>query len=261
MLEEGLHGDAGRTVVIEEFLDGPEASAFAITDGRTLVPLDICQDHKALRDGGEGPNTGGMGAICPNPEVGNRVRDAIERDVLVPTIHGMNHEGRRFAGVLYAGLKLTTGGPKVLEYNVRFGDPEAQVLMMRVKSDLVPLFVGCAKGTLDECQAPEWHDQAAVTVVIASSGYPGEYMEGLPIEGLDDIEQDETLQVFHAGTAMKDGQLVTAGGRVMSVTALGDTLAIARNRAYEAAEKIRFEGKTLRSDIGVRGLRALEAAT
>ncbi len=260
MLEEGLHGEAGRTVVLEEFLDGPEASVFALTDGRTMIPLEICQDYKTLGDNDQGPNTGGMGSLCPNPQVGDRVRDAIEREVLLPTLHAMNREGRRFQGVLFAGLKLTPAGPKVLEFNVRFGDPETQVLMLRMRSDLVPLLLACAKGNLEECQAPEWDPRPAVCVVLASPGYPNHPTKGLEISGLEALEGREDLRVFHAGTARKDGRLVTAGGRVLGVSALGDDVAQARARAYEAAEAIRFEGRQFRGDIALSPARSLGAA-
>ncbi len=259
MLEEGRHGDAGRTVILEEFLAGPEASAFALTDGRTILPLETCQDHKQRYEGGEGANTGGMGAISPNPLLSERARDAVERQVLVPTVHGMNHEGRRFRGVLFAGLKLTTAGPKVLEYNVRFGDPECQVLMMRFKSDLLPYLKATADGTLEELEAPEWDPRPCVTVVAVSKGYPGKYKKGIPITGLDDVECDDELQVFHAGTKLsKAGELQTNGGRVLSVTALGDTLSAARKRAYATLEQIDFAGKGFRNDIGNAGVEAME---
>lgn len=259
MLEDGLHGSAGRTIVVEEFLDGPEASAFALSDSRTFVPLESCQDHKQLGEGGTGPNTGGMGAISPNPMMGARTSDTVERQVILPTIHGMNHEGRRFQGVLFAGLKLTPAGPKVLEYNVRFGDPETQVLMLRLKSDLVPLLLGCAQGELDQCEAPEWETRPAVTVILASGGYPGSYPKGLPIHGLDAVETGDDLQIFHAGTAQQGDQIVTAGGRVLAVTALGDNLEDARSRAYAAVDAIEFEGKTYRRDIGAAAVETLRS--
>ena len=259
MLEGGRFGSAGSTVLLEEFLDGPEASAFALTDGRTLLPLETCQDHKALLDGGEGPNTGGMGAVCPNPEISERMREIVERQVLLPTLHGLNREGRRFHGVLFAGLKLTTGGPKVLEYNARFGDPECQVLMLRFASDLVPYLDACARGTLDALEAPEWDSRPACTVVLVSEGYPGAYEKGRPIDGVDGFEGSDDLQVFQAGTARDaEGRLVTAGGRVLAVTALGEDHAEARARAYAAVEKIAFEGCTMRSDIGAAAV-AVEA--
>ncbi len=259
MLDDGVHGQAGRTIVVEEFLDGPEASAFALTDSRTFVPLESCQDHKQLGEGNTGPNTGGMGAVSPNPMMGARTSDTVERQVILPTIHGMNHEGRRFQGVLFAGIKLTPAGPKVLEYNVRFGDPETQVLMMRMKSDLLPLLHACAVGKLDECEAPEWETRPAITVILASGGYPAKYEKGIPIHGLEAIEQGDDLQVFHAGTALQGDQLVTHGGRVLAVTAMGDSLIQARDRAYAAVDAIEFEGKTFRRDIGEAALESLRS--
>jgi phosphoribosylamine---glycine ligase len=259
MLEDGVHGKAGKTILVEEFLEGPEASVFALTDSRTFVPLESCQDHKQLLDGDEGPNTGGMGAVSPNPMMSSRTRDAVERQVLLPTIHGMNHEGRRFQGMLFAGLKLTNAGPKVLEYNVRFGDPECQVLMLRLKSDLVPYLVACAKGELEELDAPIWDERPAITVILVSEGYPASYPKGLEITGLEQIECGEDVQVFHSGTAMQDGKLVTAGGRVLAVTVMGDDLEHARQRAYEVIEKIEFAGKTFRTDIGLAALESLRS--
>ncbi len=262
MLEERVHGKAGSTILIEEFLTGPEASCFALTDSRTFVPLESCQDHKQLEDGGTGPNTGGMGAVSPNPMMSTRNRDAVERQILLPTIHGMNHEGRRFQGVLFAGLMLTPAGPKVLEYNVRFGDPECQVLMMRLQSDLVPYLEACAKGSLDQLEAPEWDPRPCITVVLVSGGYPGSYPTGVPIEGLDEVEVGDDVQVFHAGTARDaEGQLVTAGGRVLAVTCLGDDLEMARTRAYQVIEQIQFAGKTFRRDIGTAAIEILRAYT
>jgi phosphoribosylamine--glycine ligase len=259
MLEGARFGAAGSTIVIEDFLVGPEASAFCLTDGRTMLPLETCQDHKALLDGNEGPNTGGMGAVSPNPELGERTLGLVERQVLLPTMHGMNREGRRFQGVLFAGLILTAGGPKVLEYNVRFGDPECQVLMMRFADDLVPYLEACARGKLDELEAPAWDPRPACGVVLASAGYPGSSPKGIPIEGIDKLELGDDLQVFHAGTARdSEGRLVTAGGRVLTVTALGDDMHEARTRAYAAAEMIHFEGKTLRRDIGLAAAERLE---
>ncbi len=257
LLEDRALGDAGSQVVVEEFLQGPEASAFVLTDGRTLLPFETCQDHKQLLDGGRGPNTGGMGAVCPNPEVGDRSRDAIERQILLPVVHAMNHEGRRFCGVLFAGLKLTPAGPKVLEFNVRFGDPECQVLMMRLRGDLLPILHACATSRLEELEAPEWDPRPAVTVILASDGYPGSYAKGKLIEGLEDLRLGEDLQVFQGGTALdEEGRLRTAGGRVLAVTALGSSLEEARRRAYDAAEQIHFEGRILRQDIGAAAVAA-----
>jgi len=258
MLEGNRFGEAGSTIVVEEFLVGPEASAFCLTDGRTFVPLATCQDHKPLLEGNEGPNTGGMGAISPNPEIGERTYSLIERQVLLPTLHGMVREGRPFQGVLFAGLIMTAGGPKVLEYNARFGDPECEVLMMRFDSDLLPYLMACSQGDLDKLEAPDWDPRPACCVILASGGYPGDYQKGIRITGLEDVVEGPDLQVFHAGTAMKDGELVTNGGRVLAVTARGDTLAEARRMVYEAVDKIDFEGKTYRTDIGLAAERALE---
>jgi phosphoribosylamine---glycine ligase len=258
MLEGGRFGAAGSTVVVEEFLTGPEASAFCLTDGRTFVPLETCQDHKTLLDGNQGPNTGGMGAVSPNPEISERTSVLIERQVLLPTLHGMVREGHPFQGVLFAGLILTSGGPKVLEYNVRFGDPECQVLMMRFASDLVPYLKACSDGTLDQLEAPQWDRRPACCVVLASGGYPDKYAKGLPISGLDQITPSDDLQVFHAGTKEVNGVVVTAGGRVLTITALGETMGEARKRAYAAAALIDFEGKTMRTDIGFAAEQAME---
>jgi phosphoribosylamine--glycine ligase len=258
MLEGRRFGAAGATVVIEEFLDGPEASAFCLTDGRTFAPFESCMDHKTLRDGNLGPNTGGMGAISPNPEISERTRALIEKHVILPTVHALNHEGHRFQGVLFAGLKLTAGGPKVLEYNVRFGDPECQVLMMRLRSDLLPYLHACATSTLDRLEAPEWDPRPACCVVLAARGYPETPEKGARIEGLDEIACDDRLQVFHSGTVLRDGALLTAGGRVLTVAALGDDAADARRRAYEACARIRFPGVQFRRDIGLSALRAAE---
>lgn len=258
MLDGNRFGEAGSTIVVEEFLVGPEASAFCLTDGRTFIPLATCQDHKALRDGNKGPNTGGMGAISPNPEIGERTLSLIERQVLLPTLHGMVREGRPFQGVLFAGLIMTAGGPKVLEYNARFGDPECEVLMMRLDSDLLPYLMACSQGNLEELEAPDWDPRPACCVVLASGGYPDAYQKGIRITGLEEVVEGPDLQVFHAGTTMKDGELVTNGGRVLAVTARGENLAEARRLAYEAVDKIHFEGKTYRTDIGLEAERALE---
>ncbi|MFT7516880.1 MAG: phosphoribosylamine--glycine ligase [Myxococcota bacterium] len=258
ILQENRFGKAGELMLVEEFLEGPEVSVFCLTDGRTFIPLESCQDHKALLDNNEGPNTGGMGAVSPNTELSARANDTIERQLILPTIHGMVHEGRRFQGVLFAGIIMTAGGPKVLEYNVRFGDPETQVLMMRFTSDIVPYLKACAESTLETLEAPEWTSKPACTVVLAAPGYPGEYKKGLTITGLEDIELSDELQVFHAGTKMVDGKLVTSGGRVFSVTALGDNIADARKKAYAAAEKINFDGKQMRKDIGLAAQLASE---
>ena len=251
VLQQKIFGAAGALMLVEEFLEGPEISVFCFTDGSTFIPLESCQDHKSLLEGNKGPNTGGMGAVSPNSELSGRANDIIERNILLPTIHGMAREGRNFQGILFAGIMMTAGGPKVLEYNVRFGDPETQVLMMRLVSDIVPYLKSCADSTLAELEAPEWTTQPACTVILAAPGYPGDYVKGLPISGIEDIEQSDALQVFHAGTKIVDGQLVTSGGRVLAVTALGDDISDARKKAYAAADKIQFDGKQMRTDIGL----------
>ncbi len=251
-LERGRFGDAGRRVVLEEKLEGPEVSVMALTDGRTIVPLEPARDHKAVFDADKGPNTGGMGAVTPPSRLPSRIVEQIESQVLVPAIHGMNQERVPFRGFLYAGLMLTAAGPRVLEFNCRLGDPETQPLMMRLQSDLLPLMLHTVDGTLEECEAPVWDRRTAVCVVATSEGYPGEYPKGLPIVGLDRVDTGPDLQVFHSGTARRGHDVVTAGGRVLSVCALGDDLATARARAYGALEHIEFRGMHFRRDIGSR---------
>jgi phosphoribosylamine--glycine ligase len=251
-LERGRFGEAGRRVVLEECLEGPEVSVMALTDGRTIVPFEPARDHKPVFDGDEGPNTGGMGAVSPPSRLPSRILEQIESQVLVPAIHGMNQENVPFRGFLYAGLMLTTAGPRVLEFNCRLGDPETQPLLMRLASDLVPLLLHTVDGTLEECDAPRWDSRHAVCVVATSEGYPGDYPKGLPITGLDLIEQCADLQVFHSGTARRGHDVVTAGGRVLSVCALGDSADSARERAYGALESIEFRGMHYRRDIGSR---------
>ncbi|HYF11498.1 MAG TPA: phosphoribosylamine--glycine ligase [Actinomycetota bacterium] len=249
-IERRDFGDAGSTLVIEEFLEGREVSAFAIADGSSAVPLAYAQDHKRIGDGDIGPNTGGMGAVSPVPAVDEVLADRIRADVLDRTVAGLREEGVRYVGVVYAGLMLTSDGPKVLEYNARFGDPETQVLLPRLRSDLGRLLAAAADGRLAAIDPPEMAG-AAVTVVLASEGYPGRYDVGHPIEGLADAEREGAI-VFHAGTRERDGRVVTAGGRVLSVTAVGDSIADARERAYAAASRISFRGMHLRRDIAAR---------
>lgn len=253
-MERRAFGEAGKTVVIEEFLLGEEVSVLTLTDGETIIPLEPSQDHKTVFDGDRGPNTGGMGAICPVSTLNPRILAQIESQILVPTIHAMNREGRGFRGILYAGLMLTEQGPRVLEFNVRFGDPETQAVLMRVRSDLVPYFLHASEGTLSQLEGLDWDPRASISVVAASKGYPGPYEKGKVIEGLDAVETGDDLQVFHAGTAVEKGKIVTSGGRVLAVSALGEDLARARDRAYAALERIRFEGIHSRRDIGFRVL-------
>jgi phosphoribosylamine--glycine ligase len=251
-LEKRRFGDAGSVVVFEECLEGPEVSVITLTDGQTIVPLEVARDHKAVFDDDKGPNTGGMGVITPVP-VMPRMQAQIESQIIFPTVHAMNREGRRYQGFLYAGLMLTAQGPRVLEYNCRLGDPETQPLLMRLQSDLVPLLLATAEGKLDTMEAPVWDPRVAVCVVACSGGYPGDFKKGLPIFGLDRIQTGPDLQVFHAGTSQKlGGDLVTAGGRVLAVTALGADAAAARQRAYAALQQIEFQGLHYRKDIGLR---------
>jgi len=247
-LIEKKFGDSGVRVLVEEFLQGDEASVLAFTDGKTIAVLPSARDYKRAFDGDEGPNTGGMGAFSPTPDLTPEIMDQVVGQILVPIVHAMNREGRSYRGMLYAGLMLTKGGPKVLEFNVRFGDPEAQPVLMRLKTDLVTILEAVLDGKLEELEI-EYDERPSCCIVLASGGYPGPSRNGLPIHGLDRVESSESLQVFHAGTARRGGDVVTSGGRVLGVTALGATLAEARDRAYEAAGKISFEGMRYRKDI------------
>ena len=249
-------GAAGDLVLIEERLTGQEASVLAITDGRTLVTLQPAQDHKAAHDGDTGPNTGGMGAYCPAPLVDDEKLHWIEEHVLVPTVHAMKRAKRPFSGILYAGLMMTHQGPKVLEYNVRFGDPECQPLLMRLKTDLVDVLEAAVEGRLDRIGPLQWDPRPAVCVVMASEGYPGYYQKGRPIRGLEDAAKLPDVKVFHAGTAEKNGQIVTSGGRVLGVTALGDNISKAKLQAYTAVKCIRWDGAWCRTDISDKALRS-----
>jgi phosphoribosylamine--glycine ligase len=245
-------GSAGATLVLEEKLEGPEVSVMALTDGKTFLPFDPARDHKPVFDGDEGPNTGGMGAVSPAPGVRGRVLAQIESRVLLPAIHGLKREDRPFRGFLYAGLMLTAAGPHVLEFNARLGDPETQPLLMRLESDLVPYLIHATEGRLDELEGPVWDKRTAVCVMACSRGYPGDYPKSLPIVGLDRVETGPDLQVFHSGTARRgSGDVVTAGGRVLAVCALGDDVEAARERAYEALGRIDFQGMHYRRDIGL----------
>jgi len=254
MLEGKVFGRAGERVVIEECLEGEEVSFFALTDGEQALPLAFAQDHKPVFDGDQGPNTGGMGAYSPVPTLGERLADELLETVVTPTLRAMAAEGRPYRGLLYVGLMLTRDGPRVLEFNCRFGDPETQPLMLRLDGDLVPLLAAVARG---EGLPPRlrWRPEAAVTVVLASGGYPGEYATGKPIAGLEVAEQVPGVVVFHAGTALREGRLVTAGGRVLGVSALGADLEAAVEAVYEAATRVSFEGMHYRRDIGQRALR------
>lgn len=255
---QGAFGAAGSTVVVEECLTGPECSLLAFTDGKTVLPMATAQDHKRALEGDKGPNTGGMGVYSPVPIVTEDELSAMKQ-VMLDTVAELAAEGIDYRGCLYGGFMLTNDGPKVLEFNARFGDPETQVILPRLKNDLVEVMLACAEGRLDEVELA-WCDEWAVAVVLTSAGYPGSYEKGKVITGIEDAEAMEDVTVYHAGTAVReDGELVTSGGRVLAVTALGDTFEAARDLAYEACEKIDFEGKTLRRDIGLRALRGREA--
>jgi phosphoribosylamine--glycine ligase len=254
MLSGNTFGEAGHRVVIEEFLDGEEASFIVMVDGEHILPMATSQDHKRVGDGDSGPNTGGMGAYSPAPVVTAEVHARVMREVIEPTVRGMAAEGHPYTGFLYAGLMIDPdGAPKVIEYNCRFGDPETQPIMLRLKSDLVSLCEAALDRRLDQVDA-EWDSRAAVGVVLAAGGYPGDYRKGDVISGLDEAVAHDA-KVFHAGTAGRDGQVVTAGGRVLCATALGESVGEAQARAYELAGKIRWDGLFYRRDIAWRAIR------
>lgn len=248
-------GAAGKQIVVEERLDGQEASVLAFTDGRTIVTLPPAQDHKPAYDGDAGPNTGGMGAYCPAPLVDDKMLRWIEEHILVPTVHAMKRSRQPFKGVLYAGLMITHQGPKVLEYNVRLGDPECQPLLMRLDSDLVDLLEATIDSRLDEIAPPKWDPRPSVSVVMASEGYPGNYEKGRPIRGLEEAAAIPDVKVFHSGTTIDaNGNVVTSGGRVLAVTALGTTISAAKLQAYTAVKCIRWQGAWCRKDISDKAL-------
>jgi phosphoribosylamine--glycine ligase len=252
-MRKGAFGEAGSTIVIEEYLEGVECSVLALVDRRDLFVLELCQDHKPVGEGNTGPMTGGMGAFSPARTVDDVLLRQIEADILVPTLDGLARNGIEFRGCLYAGLMLTAAGPKVLEFNVRFGDPETQPLMMRWRGDLLQVLLAVAEGRLREVvDTISWDPQTAVGVVLASQGYPGRYRTGAEISGLREAQSLEDVQVFHSGTALRNGRVVTSGGRVLTVTALGSNLATARQRVYEAVTRVHFEGMHFRGDIGER---------
>ena len=249
---------AGRRIVVEKKLDGEELSVLALVSGRTIVPLPPCQDHKAVLDGDKGPNTGGMGAYCPAPLGTSKLLAEIDETVFVPTIHAMKRGRFPFQGVLYAGIMMTNQGPRVLEFNCRFGDPETQPLLMRLKTDVLDLLEAVADERLHEFEGKiEWDPRPAVCVVLCSGGYPGKYENGKPITGLEDVERLTDVKVFHAGTRIDErNRVVTDGGRVLGVTALGNDLAAAKARAYEAVKFISFAGIHYRTDIADKALKA-----
>ncbi|MGD0573317.1 MAG: phosphoribosylamine--glycine ligase [Sedimentisphaerales bacterium] len=254
IMVDRIFGSAGDKVVVEDKLIGEEASILAFVDGRSIYVMESAQDHKPVGDGDTGPNTGGMGAYSPAPVVTDEMMSQIEREILVPVVDCMNRNDTPYKGVLYAGLMVTAGGPRVLEFNVRFGDPETQPIMMRLRSDLLEVCLAVCEQKLDQVTL-EWDERPAVCVVMASGGYPGDYEKGKVITGISEAEQLKDVVVFHAGTSVKDGRLVTAGGRVLGVTAIGATIADAKKQAYEAAWKISFEGAHYRRDIADKAIR------
>jgi phosphoribosylamine--glycine ligase len=258
MMRKRAHGGAGARVVIEEILTGPECSVLAFVDRRNIYIMEPAQDHKPVEDGDTGPMTGGMGAYSPTPIVTSAIMSQIERDVFIPMLDGLNREGIDYRGVLYAGLMLTNNGPKVLEFNCRFGDPETQPLMMRLQSDLLRALLAVSEGKHDQIEL-KWDPRPALCVVASSRGYPLSSESGKVITGLDQADSMRDVKVFHAGTIQRErnGPIYTNGGRVLAVTALGDTIVDAQRRAYEAIKKIHFDGMHYRTDIGHRAIRGV----
>jgi phosphoribosylamine--glycine ligase len=254
LMKKKIFGDAGEYVVIEEFLEGEEISVLAFSDGETVVPMVSSQDHKKIFNKDKGPNTGGMGAYSPVPFYNDLSRKIVLQKILKPTIEGLKTEGREYKGVLYAGLILTKEGPKVLEFNARFGDPETQVVLPRLETDLIEIFNAVIEGNLHKINL-KWKDNAVVCVVIASGGYPGKYQKGKVIDGLKSLEEMKNIIVFHAGTKFQDGKVVTSGGRVLGITAWADTIFKAKEKAYEGVEKIYFEEMYYRKDIALKGIK------
>jgi phosphoribosylamine---glycine ligase len=257
MIKEEFGAKAGRRIVVEKRLDGEELSMLALVSGRTILPLPPTQDHKAVFDGDKGPNTGGMGTYCPAPVGTDKLVAGIEADVFVPAVHAMKRGRYPFAGVLFAGVMLTNQGPRVLEFNCRFGDPEAQVILMRLRTDLLDLLEAVADERLGEFEDGrlEWDPRPAVCVVMCSGGYPGKFETGKVVTGLDAAAKLPDVKVFHAGTRVANNRVETDGGRVLAVTALGDDLAAAKARAYEAVKRIQFPGAHYRTDIADKALR------
>ncbi len=253
MMEKRAFRDAGSKVIIEECLEGEEASILVVTDGKDCVPLASAQDHKRVFDGDNGPNTGGMGAYSPAPVVTGPMMDTIMEKIIKPTVSAMDREGSRYAGVLYAGVMVTAEGPKVLEFNCRFGDPETQAILPRLKSDIIELMEASIDDEIDMVSL-DWDERPCVSVVISSGGYPGEYETGYEIDGLDALDNAKDICVFHAGTRLVDGKIITSGGRVLNVTALGSDIKDAIDRCYNAVNLIEFEGMYFRRDIGHRAL-------
>ena len=254
LMEEKKFGEAGRQVVIEEFLEGEEVSILAFCDGKTVVPMVSSQDHKKIFDNDQGPNTGGMGAYSPVPFYPDEFEKRVLKEILKPTVKGLQSEGREYKGVLYAGLILTKEGPKVLEFNARFGDPETQVILPRLKTDLIDILNAVIEETLHKINI-EWEDNAAVCVVVASGGYPGKYQKGKVISGLERLEKMKDIIVFHAGTKLQDGKVITSGGRVLGITAWDKTISKTKERAYKGVKEIYFEDMYYRKDIAVKAIK------
>ena len=255
MIEDKAFGQSGARVVIEEFMEGPEVSVLSFTDGETVVPMVSSMDHKCALDGDKGPNTGGMGTIAPNPCYTEKIADECMQTIFLPTIRAMKAEGRPFKGVIYFGLMLTADGPKVVEYNARFGDPECQAVLSLLETDLMDILEACVDGTLDQMDV-KFKDAASCCLVLASGGYPVAYEKGKEITGLDQVKD---AVVFHAGTREEDGKILTNGGRVLGVTAVADDIPSAQQKAYDAVDKIHFDGAHYRQDIAWRALRRLKA--
>jgi phosphoribosylamine--glycine ligase len=251
--QDKVFGTAGDRILVEEFLEGEEATFLALCDGKTALALPTAKDYKKVFEGDRGPNTGGMGAHSPAGVLGGEQAASVLKEIVHPVLSSLADEGREFRGVLYVGLMLTAAGMRVLEFNARFGDPETEAILPRLDSDLAPVLAACATGSLAGRDLA-WKPEACVAVVLASSGYPGSYQTGFPIEGLEEAQALPGVMVFHAGTASRDGRIVTAGGRVLVVSARGSNLSEASERAYSAAERIEFQGKFYRRDIGARFL-------
>ena len=253
IMKDRAFGEAGATVIVEERLQGPELSILALVDGRTIYVLETAQDHKPIGEGDTGPNTGGMGAYSPAPMATEEILVTVERDILVPIVDALRRDDAPYRGVLYAGLMLTAAGPKVLEFNCRFGDPETQPVLLRLQNDLLDVLLATCDGRLDEVRL-DWDPRPAVCVVLASGGYPGTYAKGMAITGLTEAAALDDVEVFHAGTQRQDELVLTNGGRVLGVTALGADIGDAQRRAYQAVDKIRFNGATCRRDIAAKAL-------
>jgi len=253
ILTKKIFGAAGERIIIEEFLTGEEASFIVFTDGETIIPMPSSQDHKPIYDNDEGPNTGGMGAYSPAPVITEKLQKKIMEQIIIPTVRGMRVEGRKYRGILYAGLMINQGEANVLEFNARFGDPETQPILMRMKTDLIPILEAIVDERLHQVSL-QWDERPAVCVVMASKGYPESYQKGMEIKGLNKVKGMQNVEVFHAGTALKDNRMVTCGGRVLGVTALGSSIAEAINLAYQATSQIHWEDAYYRKDIGKKAL-------